>query len=141
MKKIVKLLLLLTIIVNAGFVQAQTKAPGKNKPRCKVYYFHPNERCPIDQAIEENTRKLMQTDFGKNIKDGTIIFQVLNTDDKANAKIVAKFDINAQALYIVKTEKGKEIKTDLTEFAFSYGQNNPGKFKTRLKEEIMDALK
>ena len=92
MKKIVKLLLLLTITVNAVFIQAQTKAPGKNKPRCEVYYFHPNQRCPIDQAIEENTRKLMQTDFGKNIKDGTILFQVLNTDDKANAKIVAKFD-------------------------------------------------
>jgi len=44
-------------------------------------------------------------------------------------------------LYIVKNENGKEIKTDLTEFAFSYGLSNPGKFKARLKDEIKDALK
>ena len=136
-----KFLVLLSITTTAGFVQAQSKTPEKTRPKIEIYYFHPTERCPIDQAIEENTRKLMQSDFGKNLKDGTIKFQVLNTDDKANAKIVAKFNINAQALYIVKIEKGKEIKNDLTEFAFSYGQNNPGKFKTGLKEESLNALK
>ena len=140
-KNFLKFLLLLAIATNAGFVQSQTKTPEKIKPKIEVYYFHPAERCPIDQAIEENTRKLMQSDFAKNIKEGTLKFQVLNTDDKANAKIVAKFNINAQALYIMKIEKGKEIKTDLTEFAFSYGQSNPGKFKIGLKEEIMNALK
>jgi len=122
-------------------VSAQSKAPVINKPRVEVYYFHPTERCPIDQTIEETTIKLMHSDFANEIKDGTIKFQVFNTEDKANAKIVANFDINAQALYIIKVDKGKEIKNDLTEFAFSNAQAKPLKFKYRLKDEIGKALK
>jgi hypothetical protein len=123
------LLILLLLCADLALVKAQNKIPANTKTRVEVYYFHPTERCPIDQAIEENTRKLMQTDFAKEIKDGTIKFQVLNTEDKANAKTVSKFDINAQALYVVKLDKGKEIKNDLTNFAFSNGQSNPLKFK------------
>ena len=84
---------------------------------------------------------MMQSFFAKEIKAGTILFSVINTDDKSNAKITAKFDINAQALYIVKLEKDKEIQKDLTRFAFDYGQSNPGKFKSGLKDEIEKALK
>ena len=120
---------------------AQTKSPVSNAVRVKVYYFHPNERCPIDQSIEKNSKIVMQSYFSKEIANGTILFQVLNTDDKSNDKIVSKFDINAQALYIVKMERGKEIQKDITRFAFDYGQSNPGKFKAGLKEEVEKALK
>jgi hypothetical protein len=135
------ILLILLIIGFIPIVNTQNKPKTNSQPKVEVYYFHPTERCPIDQSIEENTRATMQSDFAKEIKAGTIKFQVLNTDDKANAKTVAKFDINAQALYIVKLDKGKESKNDLTDFAFSCGQSNPLKFKTRLKEEIDKALK
>jgi hypothetical protein len=127
-----------------GFMQgtaAQNASAVAKTPRVEVYYFHPTERCPIDQSIEENARKLMQTAFGREIKEGTIRFRVLNTDDKANAKIAAGFEINAQALYIVRMEKGKEVKTDLTEFAFANGLTNPEKFKAELKDQVEQALK
>lgn len=120
---------------------AQTRSTAVTNPRVEVYYFHPTERCPIDQAIEETTRKLMQTDFVKEIKDGTIEFRVINTDDKANAKLVGNYDINTQALYVIKVDKGKEIKNDLTEFAFSNAKANPLKFRYSLKDEIVKALK
>ena len=120
---------------------AQTKSPVSNVVKVKVYYFHPNERCPIDQSIEKNSKIVMQSYFSKEIANGTILFRVLNTDDKSNDKIVSKFDINAQALYIVKMEKGKEIQKDITRFAFDYGQSNTGKFKAGLKDEVEKALK
>ncbi|MEI6681591.1 MAG: nitrophenyl compound nitroreductase subunit ArsF family protein [Bacteroidota bacterium] len=141
MSKTLKFLFFLIVSAQAGFAQPQTKPAAAGKPPVTVYYFHPTERCPIDQSIEENTRKLMQSDFAKNIKDGTVKMLILNTDDKANAKTVARFSMNAQALYLVKTEKGREVKIDLTEFAFSYGLSNPAKFRSRLKDEIISALK
>jgi hypothetical protein len=141
MIRILKLFLGLAMIFHSQAVSAQKTAPGKSNLKAEIYYFHPNERCPIDQSIEETTRKLMQTDFAKEIKDGTIIFKVLNTDDKTNAKIVGKFEMNAQALYLVSFVNGKEIKNDLTEFAFSTCQSNPGKFKAGLKQEIHNVLK
>ena len=140
MKRIV-LLLSLFMMFQLSFVNAQNNLKTSSTSKVKVYYFHPTERCPIDQSIEANTRIVMQSFFPKETGNGTITFRVINTDEKANAKIMAKFDINAQALYIVKLEKGKEIQKDLTRFAFDYGQSNPGKFKTGLKAEIEKALK
>lgn len=140
MKKFLILLILIPLIGSTtGWTQnkGQTNSPLK----VEVYYFHPTERCPIDESIEANTKTVMQLYFAKETGNGTILFKVINTEDKANAKIVAKFDINAQALYVVKLDKGKEIQKDLTRFAFDYGKSNPGKFKAGLKEEIEKALK
>jgi hypothetical protein len=130
------------VLVLAGLVAySQSAVPAKKAAKLEIYYFHPTERCPIDQSIEETTRKMMQTDFAKEVRDGTIKFQVLNTDNKANATTVARFEMNAQALYLVTFLNGKEVKKDLTEFAFSNSQSNPGKFRAGLKEEILRALK
>jgi hypothetical protein len=123
------------------FMNGQNKSVTQAPLKVEVYYFHPTERCPIDQAIEENIRQTVQTYFSREVKNGVIQLQILNTDDKANAKIVRRFDINAQALYLVNTVNGKEIKTDLTAFAFDYGKTDPQKFKMRLKDEIEGALK
>jgi hypothetical protein len=135
------LLTWLAVILFGPAPAAQKPGAALPVPKAEVFYFHPTERCPIDQSIEETTRNMMRTDFAKEIKAGTLKFQVVNTDDKAGAKIAAGFDINSQALYLVTKAGGKEVKKDLTEFAFSTCQSNPAKFKTMLKQEILDALK
>ena len=140
MIRILKVFFGLILILQGHDVSAQKTTPVAGTKKAEIYYFHPTERCPIDQSIEETLRKMMQSDFAKEIKDGIIKFQVINTDDKANAKTVGKFEINAQALYLVTYVNGKEIKNDLTEFAFSNAQNNPGKFKAGLKQEIFKAI-
>jgi thiol-disulfide isomerase/thioredoxin len=131
----------LLLMFHVSFVTAQNKVKTSSTIKVEVFYFHPTERCPIDQSIEANTKTVMQSYFANETGNGTILFIVLNTEDKTNAKITAKFDINAQALYIVKLDKGKETHKDLTLFAFDYGQSNPGKFKAGLKAEIERALK
>jgi len=83
----------------------------------------------------------MNSTFAKEVKAGTIKFQIINTNDKSQAKTVARFEINAQALYIVKLTGGKEIKNDLTQFAFANGLTNQERFKTGLKDEIEKTLK
>jgi len=130
---------LINVLGSSAEAQKSTRPAGTTK--LKVYYFHPDERCPIDQSVELNTKTVMETNFKKQVKEGTIDFRIINTDDKANAKLVAGFDINAQAIYIVKVMKGKEIKTDFTKFAFDFGLSNPMKFKKGLKDEIEKNLK
>ena len=130
------------LVFMTGFTHALAQGkPVVSKTKVEVYYLHPNERCPIDQSIEGNTIRLMNSSFAKEIKDGTIEFQIINTDDKSQAKTVARFDINAQGLFIVKISNGKETQNDLTHFAFDYGLSNPERFKNGLKDEIGKALK
>ncbi len=139
MKKIILLFFLMTGLFYSG--SAQTKGTSSNPVKVEVYYFHPSERCPIDQSIEENSKRVVETSFPREVKEGSLKFRVVNTDDKGNEKLVSRFDINTQALYIVRVDKGKETKTDLTDFAFSFSKSNPTKFKTRLTDEIRNALK
>jgi hypothetical protein len=139
--KVLTRLILLALALHGQVVSAQNPGAAKSITKAEVYYFHPTERCPIDQSIEETTRNLMRNDFAKEIKGGTLKFMVINTDDKTNAKTVDRFEMNAQALYLVTFVKGKEVKKDLTEFAFSTCQSNPVKFKAGLKQEILTALK
>ena len=141
MKKLLILFVFIGMIALPNVSRAQQKRQRDYMPKVEVYYFHPTDRCTIDQSIEDNTKNVMKSFFSKETGNGTIDFRVINTDDNANAKITAKFDINTQALYIVKLEKGKEVKNDLTRFAFDYGKSNPAKFKSGLKSEINIALK
>jgi hypothetical protein len=141
MKNSIFFIALILLFSASDVAYTQEKPKDSQAHKVEVYYFHPNERCPIDQSIEENTLKLMYSRFSKEIREGSILFQVINTDDKAQAKTVSRFEINAQALYIVYWSNGKEIKNDLTHFAFSNGLSNPEKFKTGLKDEIESALK
>lgn len=134
------LVLLLVIAFGTPGTFGQTATSKGAAPHVEVIYFHPNERCPIDQSIELNTKDVMQKTYAKEIKAGTVKLMIVNTDDKANAGIVSQFDINTQALYIVKLDKGKEIKTDLTRFAFEFGLSNPSKFRNGLIDEIDKAL-
>lgn len=135
------ILLLVLISVSGITLYGQKTSKVSNAVKIKVYYFHPEERCPIDQSIEENTKKVIHSNFQDKVKSGVIDFRVINTDDKANAKLISNFDINAQALYLVKVDKGKEIKNDMTKFAFDFGLSNPMKFKKGLKDEIDKDLK
>lgn len=141
MNRVLIVLFGLAMFLNGQFISAQKPIAGKVNTKLEVYYFHTSERCPIDQAIEEHTRKLLQSDYAKEMKDGIIKFRVLNTDDKASESIANKFEINAQALYLVTFPNGKDVKNNLTEFAFSCAQNNPGKFNSRMKAEINSSIK
>jgi hypothetical protein len=141
MKSYVLLVAVFILQLNPSLLHSQTRPQNQAPPRVEVYYFHPSERCPIDQSIEENTIKLMYGTYAKEIKADTIRFEVINTDVKSLAKTVSRFEINAQALYVVKWTNGKETRIDLTHFAFNYGQSNPERFKAGLKDEIEKALK
>ena len=134
---LVIVIMLLAMVPRIG-AQKPTHPPP---PKLEICYFHPTERCPIDQSIEENIKRMMRTDFAKEVAAGTLKYRVINTDDKAFANLVSKFEMNAQALYLVWTENGKEKRKDLTEFAFSTSLANPTKFKAGFHDEVVAILK
>jgi len=141
MKNIRFSLLLMVTISGIGIVQSQNKPQTTDKTRVLVYYFHATSRCPTCLAIEDNTKKTLETYFAKEMKDGIIKFRTVNVDEKENYKLAEKYEAGGSALFVTKIDKGKEMKTDMTNFAFSYGRNNQEKFMSGLKEEISKKLK
>jgi hypothetical protein len=92
-------------------------------------------------AIEENTRKTLDTYFSDQLKNGTIKLTVINVDEDKNKAITEKYEATGSALFLTRNNNGKENKNDLTDFAFSYARNNPDKFMADLKDKINELLK
>lgn len=132
MKKSLIILLVLFSVITS-FAQKPVKL--------KIVYFHSEHRCPTCLSIEDNTRKTLNTYFSKELKEGSIVFQVLNADDSKNEKLVEKYQAEGSSLYLTKVSGSSEATTDFTNFAFSYSRNDPDKFIAGLKAEIEKNLK
>jgi hypothetical protein len=109
--------------------------------KLEVIYFHATRRCPSCMAIEENTRKTLNTYFADQVKNGTVVLTIVNVDEAKNKTIAEKYEASGSALFLTKTAYGKESRTDMTEFAFSYARTNPEKFVGGLKDKINALLK
>ncbi len=127
------LFIILFLATAAVFAQKQTKL--------KIIYFHSERRCPTCISIEDNTKKTLNTYFAKQLKDGTISFQVLNVEDTKNINMVEKYEAEGSSLFLTSINGKKESTIDFTNFAFSYSRNQAEKFISGLKAEIEKNLK
>ena len=126
-----KKLLVATILLMSTF------AVFAQKPvKLKIVYFHSERRCPTCISIEDNTKKTLSTYFANQLKDGTIILQILDIGDDKNQKLVEKYEAEGSSLFLTKVSGTKETNTDFTNFAFSYSRNQADKFIAGLKAEI-----
>ncbi|NMC98261.1 MAG: hypothetical protein GYA62_00875 [Bacteroidales bacterium] len=138
MKKAFLLLLTVVLVVNV-FAQDVQKPTAKTK--LLIYYFHVTHRCNTCQSIENTTKKILDTYYGKELKDGTIIFQSFNCELPENKKLVDKYQAYGATLAFTPIVKGKEAGIDdQTNFAFSK-INKEEVFTDGLKEKIDSYIK
>lgn len=98
----------------------------------KVLYFHGTQRCATCRAVESLTREVVLQSFASQVKQGKIVFQVVDFSTKEGEKIADKYEISWSSLLIVQNGKVE----DLTDMAFENAKSNPDVFKTKLKQAI-----
>ncbi len=131
----------LSLSLILGFIFCSMLMAQNPVQKLDVLYFHATRRCPTCMAIEENTKKTLDTYFSAQLKNGSVKFTIINVDDSKNKAIAEKYEATGSALFLTKTMGGKESKDDLTEFAFANARNNPDKFISGLKDKINLLLK
>ena len=80
-------------------------------------------------AVEKVTKETIEKAFADNKK---VRFVEINTEDKANAKLVEKYEITWNALII---EKGDNY-IDLTKEGFANAVNTPDVLTELIKKEV-----
>lgn len=115
--------------------------PSAELTKVLVYYFHVKIRCVSCIAMEEATRKTLNTYFKNELNNGTIKLFVLNMDDKANNKIAEKYQAYGSGLYITRVFKGKESTEDLTTEGFKYAGEQDDKLIALIKNKVAEYLK
>lgn len=113
----------------------------EESPKLLIYNFYATNRCVSCVAIENATKKTLETYFAPELKNGIIKLSSLCIDDEANAKLAEKYQAFGSALFVTRVYKGKETSTDLTGDGFKYAKNKQEKFIEILKNKITEYLK
>jgi hypothetical protein len=98
-----------------------------------VYFFHLTARCDACNAVEENTKKVLDNYYKSQIENGTIKFKSINIDKRENRMIVEKYQISYTSLLLVRADG---TFTDFTNTSLNYAFMNPSAFEELLKVEI-----
>lgn len=108
----------------------ETKAVAKGK--VEVVYFHFTRRCMTCNAVETETKKVLETLYATQIKAGKIAFKSINLDEPTSKTAAEKCGAEGQSLLVMSG--GKRI--DLTSQGFMHAVNNPERLKAELKKTI-----
>ncbi len=144
MKKILFALIAILTLSSCGNSQnanAQSSAKSTQKDIIEVLYFHGKQRCITCNAIEKLTKEVVEKDFAEQVKDGKIVFKVIDISTKEGEKVADKYEVTWSSLFINKWKDGKESKNNMTDFGFSYAKNSPDVFKAGVKKKIDELLK
>lgn len=141
-----KLLIVLfaTIVSVTSFAKGGEPLPAttdSKKDVVEVLYFHGKQRCITCKSIEKHTKDVLTAYFADQVKNGKIVFRVIDISQPANEKIAEKYEVTWSSLFINKWKGGKEKVNNMTEFGFSYAKSSPDVFKAGVKKKIEELLK
>lgn len=126
---------------NENIAKVTQAQPQKTRNRVEILYFHGKQRCATCMAIEKNTRELVNTTFAKELKNGTVVFKIVDISTKEGEKIADKYEVTWSSLYVNKWKNGRETRNNMTEFSFSNARKNPEAFKNGVIKKIKALLK
>ncbi|RMG29040.1 MAG: hypothetical protein D6730_04565 [Bacteroidetes bacterium] len=118
---------------------SKTIATTETGSRIEVIDFYSTHRCKTCLKIEDNTRKLLQSAFAKEMESGILSFQTVNVDEAENYEIAKRFEAAGTALFVNVIKNGQEQHIDLTNFAFMKAFDEQAfndTLKTRISEQL-----
>ena len=133
-----------TIVSVTSFAKGGEPLPAttdSKKDVVEVLYFHGKQRCITCKSIEKHTKDVLTAYFADQVKNGKIVFRVIDISEPANEKIAEKYEVTWSSLFINKWKGGKEKVNNMTEFGFSYAKSSPDLFKAGFKKKIEELLK
>ncbi len=144
MKKISFLFLIAFLIISCNKTTKTSEnsiQPVANEGNVvEVLYFHGKQRCMTCNAIEKETRQLVDSVFAKEIADKKLIFKVVDFSQKENEALAEKYEIAFSSLLVNDWTNGEESVNNMTDFAFANARSNPAVFKSELQRIIGESL-
>ena len=111
--------LALLAIGGPAALAAPPKAPRAAKPlptvvtpsvrphRVIAYYFHTTYRCASCRAIEAYSHEAIESAFADQLKDGRLVWKVVNVETEGNEHFVKDYGLYTKSLVLVNENRGK----------------------------------
>ena len=107
-KSILFLLLFLLAFSSTLFLDLFQAHATVAQEKTIVYYFHGNMRCRTCNKIEAYTKEAINTGFAKELADGSLEIQIVNTDDSENEHFIKDFKLTNRSVVLARS-KGAEL--------------------------------
>lgn len=124
---------------NNGDAKQKTSYSEKRN-RVEVLYFHGRQRCATCMAIEKNAKEAVEAQFAEQLKNGALVFKVIDISKEENEAIADKYEVTWSSLFLVRYQSGKESAENLTKYAFTNARTAPDTFRQGLTEKINELL-
>jgi hypothetical protein len=108
--------------------------------RLEVYAFHGTRQCTTCKNMKSLTKSTLEKYFATELKEGTIVYRVVDVDEDANYDLAEKFEASGTALMINRIKNGKENIKDWSDFAFEYANGDKSAYEKELKRLIDEQL-
>ncbi|MCX7018631.1 MAG: nitrophenyl compound nitroreductase subunit ArsF family protein [bacterium] len=86
----------------------KSKTPSANK--IIIYYFHGDMRCANCIKFENWTAETLKTSFAEQMKDGSVEWRIVNTDQKDNQHFMKDYQLFTKSVVLVQMKNGKQVK-------------------------------
>jgi hypothetical protein len=74
-----------------------------------VYYLHMNRRCMTCEKLEKYTDEAVATGFAEQLEDSTLLWRVLNFEEKGNEHYAEDYKLFSQSVIVSKLRDGEEV--------------------------------
>jgi len=81
--------------------------PSVRPHRVIAYYFHTTYRCPSCKAIEAYSHDAIQSAFADQLKDGRLVWKVVNIETEGNEHFAKDYRLYTKSLILVNENRGK----------------------------------
>jgi hypothetical protein len=103
-------------------------------------YFHNTFRCPTCKHIEEYSARAIENNFPEEMKNGRLVWRVINVDEPENQHYNKDYQLFTKSLIISEIKDGKETRWKNLEKVWTYVRDEE-KFEQYITSEINAWLK
>lgn len=115
------------------------KAPVRSFDKIIVYYFHGNARCPTCHAMENLAKSVVETDFAKSIKKGTLEWKTVNVEEPGNEHFNKDYALYTKSVIVSTIKDDKEVSWKNLDRIWQLIHDEP-MYKEYIKKEVNACL-
>jgi len=128
------------VATEAALVPPTVVASSVRPHRVVAYYFHTTVRCASCRAIEAYSQEAIASAFAEEIKDGRLVWRVVNVEVPGNEHFIQDYQLYTKSLVIVHEVRGQPPEWKNLEKVWQLVQDKP-RFLRYVQDEMRGYLK
>lgn len=116
---------------------AATPAPAPAGAALRAYYLHGTFRCATCNRIEQTARRLLETEFAREMASGRIVWRSVNFDQEP--ELAGRYNVAASTLVLAQEVEGREVAFRRLDEVWSLAET-PEPLKAYIRDNVEELL-